>query len=205
MMIISLNCRVWTRDTKRASERFWVKRMERVRSFILERAPDVLCLQELSFPANLWIPWKYHRVGLSASHHIYVRKGVKARPLWFSMHHNAAVADGVRVINVHGTWRKCMEKVWERLRMETEKKPCVIVGDFNHPAASVEKNLMARTAPKASGVTFRNYSTGAQGDIDHCAAFGIDVVSCEVFDDGFAMSDHLPVVIHIEKSTQHDR
>ena len=200
MKIISLNCRVWTRDAKRASDRFWVKRMERVRSFILEQDPDVLCLQELSFPANLWIPRKYRRVGLSASHHIYVRKGVKARPLWFAVHHNAAVVDGVRVINVHGTWRKCMDRVWARLRKEAEKRPCVIVGDFNHPAACVEINLAAQTMPKTSGVTFRNYSTGAQGDIDHCVTTGLPLVSCEVFDDGFMMSDHLPLVINIKDS-----
>lgn len=106
MRVISLNCRVWTRDTDRKSPRWWRRRMERIRRFITDEAPDVLCLQELSFPANLWIPKGYRRVGLSASHHIYVRRGIKARPLWFSIHHNAAEVEGVRVINVHGTWRK---------------------------------------------------------------------------------------------------
>lgn len=65
MRIVSLNCRVWTRDTDRKSPRWWRRRMGRIRRFITDEAPDVLCLQELSFPANLWIPKGYRRVGLS--------------------------------------------------------------------------------------------------------------------------------------------
>ena len=166
MKIISLNCRVWTRDTKRGSERFWVKRMERVRSFILEQDPDVLCLQELSFPANLWVPKGYRRVGLSISHHIYVRKGVKARPLWFAVHHNAAEVDGVRVINVHGTWRRCMEKVWVRLRKKAGKGPCVIAGDFNHRSRTVADRLGVGTLDTGDIVTFRRNFTGSSGSVD---------------------------------------
>lgn len=199
MKIISLNCRVWTRDTDRKSPRHWRKRMERIRRFITDETPDALCLQEMSFPASLWIPKGWRRVGLSASHHIYVRKGIKAKPLWFAIHHNAAVVDGVRIVNVHGTWRKCMEKVWGRLRKEAERKPCVIAGDFNHGSGTVADRLGARTLDMG-GITFRRNFIGSAGSVDHCVAFGLDGVSCAVVDDGFMMSDHLPLVINIKDS-----
>ena len=200
MRIVSLNCRVWTRDTDRRSPRHWRKRMERIRRFIADEAPDVLCLQELSFPANLWIPKGYRRVGLSASHHIYVRMGIKARPLWFAIHHNAAEVEGVRVINVHGTWRKCMGKVWERLRREADKRPCLMAGDFNHSTEAVAERL-GKEVEDIGDITFRHNFTGSPGSLDHCAAFGLSVVSCGVVNDGFMMSDHLPLVIEIKRQT----
>ncbi len=169
--------------------------MERVRSFILEQDPDVLCLQELSFPANLWIPKGYRRVGLSISHHIYVRKGIKSRPLWFAVHHNAAKIGGIRIINVHGTWRKCMDRAWRQIKGRM-KEPCLVVGDFNQTYISVADNLKV-PMPKRGCYTFKNYTTGAQGDIDHCVTKGLAGVDCSVYDDGFAMSDHLPLVISI--------
>lgn len=200
MRVVSLNCRVWTRDTDRKSPRWWRRRMERIRRFITDENPDVLCLQELSFPANLWIPKGYRRVGLSASHHIYVRRGMKARLLWFAVHHNAAEVEGVRVINVHGTWRKCMGKVWERLRREAEKRPCLMVGDFNHSPAAVAGRL-GKEVEDIGDVTFRHNFTGSPGSLDHCAAFGLPVVSCGVVNDRFMMSDHLPLVIEIKTQT----
>lgn len=48
MRIVSLNCRVWTRDTDRKSPRWWRRRMERIRRFITDEAPDVLCLSVVS-------------------------------------------------------------------------------------------------------------------------------------------------------------
>lgn len=92
--------------------------MVKINEFIKKENPDILCLQELSFPANLYVPKNYKRVGLSIYHHIYVRKGIKARPLWFSIHHNGAKINDVRIINIHGTWRKCMKKVWQKLRIK---------------------------------------------------------------------------------------
>lgn len=201
MKVMSLNCRVWTRDTGRRSPRHWRRRMERIRRFIIDEAPDVLCLQELSFPMNLWIPKGYRRVGLSASHHIYVRKGVKARPLWFAVHHNAAEVDGIRIINVHGTWRKCMDKVWERLRKESRRLPCLIAGDFNHRSGTVADRLGARTLDTGDAVTFRRNFTGSSGSVDHCVSFGLPWVSCRVVRDSFMMSDHLPLVIDVKKPT----
>ena len=47
MRIVSLNCRVWTRDTDRKSPRWWRRRMERIRRFIADDSPDVICLQEI--------------------------------------------------------------------------------------------------------------------------------------------------------------
>lgn len=36
---------------------------------------------------------------------------------------------------------------------------------------------------------------------DHCAAFGLSVVSCGAVNDGFMMSDHLPLVVEIKRQT----
>lgn len=125
---------------------------------------------------------------------------MKARPLWFAVHHNAAEVEGVRVINVHGTWRKCMGKVWERLRREAEKRPCLMAGDFNHSPAAVAGRL-GKEVEDIGDVTFRHNFSGSPGSLDHCAAFGLSVVSCGVVKDGFMMSDHLPLVIEIKRQT----
>lgn len=98
---------------------------------------------------------------------------------------------------VQGTWRKCMGKVWERLRREASKEPCVMAGDFNHTPATVADRLGKRVAD-AGGFTFRHNFTGSSGSVDHCVAFGLHGVSCRVVDDGFMMSDHLPLVIEIK-------
>lgn len=192
MKIISLNCRVWTRDRDKSSSHYWRTRMGLIREFIERENPDVLCVQELSFPANLYIPQAYRRVGFSISHHIYVRRGIVAWPLWFAIHHNGAKVDGVRIINVHGTWRKCMSKVWGRLRRRIVGKT-IVIGDFNQTEDAVLKNL-GRPIDTGHGVTFHNYAQGYEYKPDHCVAFGVEA-KAGVFNDDFKMSDHLPLIV----------
>lgn len=89
------------------------------------------------------------------------------------------------------------------LRREAEKRPCLIVGDFNHSPAAVAWRL-GKEVEDIGDVTFRHNFTGSPGSLDHCAAFGLSVASCWVVNDGFMMSDHLPLVIDIKRQTWRD-
>jgi len=193
MKIISLNCRVWTRDRDKSSVHYWKKRMVKINEFIKKENPDILCLQELSFPANLYVPKNYKRVGLSIYHHIYVRKGIKARPLWFSIHHNGAKINDVRIINIHGTWRKCMRKVWQKLRNKVTEKT-IIIGDFNQTKDVVEIQLK-KPINYDYEVSFHNYAHDYEYMPDHCVVFGLNA-DIEIVNDGFQMSDHLPLIVN---------
>lgn len=192
MKLVSFNVRVWTRDTNRFSPYYWKKRMKMIKNFLLKENPDIICFQELSFPANMYIPWKYRRLGISASHHIYVRRGIKGHSLWFSIHHNGAIVNNVRIINVHGTWKPCMQKVWGTLKRKISEKT-IIVGDFNQTQSDVVQNFF-EPVNNGCNITFRNYTHGNEYDPDHCVACGIDV-RVRIYDDNFEMSDHLPLIV----------
>lgn len=193
MKLVSFNVRVWTRDTNRFSPYYWKRRMKMIREFLLREDPDVICLQELSFPASLYIPWKYRRLGISASHHTYVRRGIGGHALWFSIHHNGAVVNGVRIINVHGTWKSCMQKVWMTLKRRISGKT-IIVGDFNQTRSDVAQNPFRPVGNSDYTATFRNYMHGNEYDPDHCVVCGVDA-HVHIYDDDFRMSDHLPLIV----------
>jgi len=53
MKILSHNVRVWTRDRDKNSDWYWKLRMERISDVISQIDPDILCFQELSFPAKI--------------------------------------------------------------------------------------------------------------------------------------------------------
>lgn len=149
---------------------------------------------------QLWIPWRYRRVGFSASHHIYVRKGVKAYPIGWSIFHNEAMVDGVLISNVHGTWKsKWMDKVWPKLnRIHHSQGPSLIVGDFNQREPTVNQWLgytVRQDCHMPLLDTFAHNFIGDRYTPDHAVSNNLNIKEFYVIDTGFNFSDHEPLLL----------
>ena len=60
--------------------------------------PDVICFQEMLFPATRYVPDGYKRVsGLNVSHPIFVRKGLKVNAHSLSIYWEACTVEGIRI------------------------------------------------------------------------------------------------------------
>ena len=77
LLILSFNVREWTRDTDESQDTYWKRRMEAMEKMIGDVNPDIICLQEVLPPVGRYIPDEYRTAGVSVSHPIYVRKGLK--------------------------------------------------------------------------------------------------------------------------------
>lgn len=74
-------------------------------------------------------------------------------------------------------------------------------GSYTELITKKKTTINGKWVEDIGDVTFRHNFTGLTGSLDHCAAFGLSVVSCGVVNDGFMMSDHLPLVIDIKRQT----
>lgn len=213
MKIYCHNVRVWTRDRDKTSDWYWRKRMKRIRELIKEENPDVLCLQELSFPANLYIPREYRRVGFSASHHIYVkRRAFKVRRARFHFRWNKAEIKPVggrewlNLICVHLHWNAAiLERNMAQIdalakKCEERGIPTIACGDFNNGrdkiAVLTDLHVMLDPMP-----THHNPATGAVGWIDHFAVtpvYSLLTANLSVIRSNTALSDHNPLALTIE-------
>lgn len=204
MKVLSLNCRNCNRDMDRRSPYFWKDRMEVMEEMIRRERPDVMCLQELIFPATMFIPEDYRRVGFSISHHIYVRKDLKAKAGKFRIHWNSAMVEGVKVICVHGHWKKCKcADLCADLREEMVG-PSIAMGDFNVPAGTLMAHGMPWSSRRVLGMdpvdTFQNFTKPeSHGEIDHSFMIGMRPKAYGVLRGGpVRMSDHYPIVVEFD-------
>lgn len=212
MQILSFNARVWTRDTSSKSEYFWVKRMKAMNKMIKELNPDIICFQEMSFPAPLFIPWGYRRVGISASHRIYVKWGIKTRKHSFRIHTEPVevLFNGLwwKIVNVHSHWsRKVIDNDIRRIN-ELYKtwgnERFIACGDFNNPIEGIHDNIVPIIPNDVD--TFANFTKDwNHGAIDH---FMTPLTDCQfrvvteandiAKEFGVTkMSDHLPIMLTI--------
>lgn len=207
MKLLSLNARVWTRDLSKSSPYHWKKRMAAMRAMIDHIDPDIICLQEMSFPANLYIPVQYRKCGfLTASHHIYCKRGMKVGKTGYRIHWNHAVINGLTVINVHGTWRPKMESICRDILEFAIDKDAAIAGDFNIGAYKCwDYGLtvpVRMTLDMDMQDTFVNFSRPKEshGEIDHVFLYGPRPEAYMVIKHGYGaerISDHYPVVVEL--------
>lgn len=212
MKIYCHNVRVWTRDRDKTDTWYWRKRMAEIRNLIIAQDPDVLCLQELSFPADRYIPKGYRRVGMTASHPIYVRKGTKTRRHRFYIHFDAVDAliaeRWVTIINVHLHWNKAilalaMRQINNRIESALERgNEIIICGDFNNGYKTIYASLPQKELLHfaGDGPTFRNKNTGAEGYIDYFfASLGLKGAARNLgfTRNGTPLSDHQPITYTI--------
>lgn len=181
--------------------------MERM---IKAKNPDVICTQEMIAPAGQYVPDGWKRVGVSVSHHIYVRKGVKAKNHKFGIHCEQADIDGVRVFCVHGKWTDNVtdELCQHLINNKSFEGPTVAVGDFNVELGALQthKRGMPSSARERLGMpkenTFENFTrpTESFGEIDHAFVWRATPVAYEIIRDGYGaqrISDHWPIMVTI--------
>lgn len=208
LRILSFNVRTWTRDRDADSGVFWRTRMEAMERMIEDVDPDVLCFQEMLFPATRYVPNGYRRIGaVNISHPIYVRKGLQVRNTELAIRWQACTVEGVRIINVHSSWdaditQRTVEQVNAQLT------GCdVACGDWNVRLASLQKaGLQMESARMLLGVpeddTFANFKRPAEshGPIDHFFVRGSTPLSYRMITDGYGcskMSDHYPILLDV--------
>ena len=211
MKIYCQNVRVWTRDRDKSSEWFWKKRMARIRAMIMSQDPDILCLQELSFPANLYLPKNYRRVGLTASHPVYVKSGIKTRHHRFHFRFDTVElpGPGLFLVNVHLHWddkifNRCIRRINKAVNKAVEKGLKVVVcGDFNKGYLQVRDSLTPAATvlpPDEMFYTFHNPLKDTYGTIDYFAVSRdlVGKVDRKVEAGMVTTSDHLPLILTIQ-------
>lgn len=209
MKILTFNVRVWTRDTDKSSPYFWIERAKAMNRMIHDLDPDVICFQELSFPMSLAVPVGYKRCGISISHHIYVRKGIKTKSPKFRIFWNSVDLKeaGIRVFCIHGKWTDKVNAKMSKEVLGRIDRPSIACGDFNMNIDDLEKygfdrNKSARVIlGHDSKDTFQNFTKEYQHDeIDHFYMFGVEPKSYQIIDDNYGvekLSDHKPILLTI--------
>jgi len=204
MKIYCHNVRVWTRDRDKSSEWYWKARMSRISDLIAAEQYDILCLQELSFPANLRLPGGYRRLCPSISHPIYVRKGIKTRRHRFHTRWDECEVkvgeEWMLLINVHLHWKesiftRSIEAIRDRIDTAiAEGQGFVACGDWNvgRDILEDEFNYKAYVFPWDS-YTFKNSNTGKEGKIDFFVANYADIWENDIYIGDAVLSDHRPI------------
>lgn len=195
MKILSLNCRVWTRDKDPQSPHYWKKRYKDISDFIKEENPDVLCLQEFLFPCRKYIKG-YRKVGVGFTHPIFVRKGIKAKDYSVRIHWSSCRIGDLRIINVHGRWNNfIVRKVIKGVNSLIDGLT-VACGDFNVGINSLS-DINLSSARVLLGMeqkdTFQNYTKEkSHGEIDH---FLVNVYPEAFWIDSHDFSDHRAIFL----------
>ena len=205
LKVLSFNMRQWTRDTDSSLPTYWKTRMAAMEKMIEDVDPDVICFQEFLAPVGRYVPDGYRRVGVTVSHPIFVRKGLKTSGHSVSIHWDACFVEGVQIINVHTRWEsdilaKTVLQVNGRLSGRD-----IACGDWNNGLKTIENaGLNMSSARVALGIpetdTFANFSRPekSHGAIDHFFLNGFSPVSYRMITDGYGsqkMSDHFPVLL----------
>ena len=206
--ILSLNIRIWTRDTKRQSEHWWVARYRKIHDYIKEQNPDIICLQEVWWPAKYVLRLSrlgYKKTGWGFSHPIYVRKGAKVSKRAVSVFSTMAIVDKVQYFSVHAHWE---EKLFQRAMrwildrwLALPHNRCIAAGDFNRSdIISISSAVVLDSVRQELGLkakdTFANYKRPKQshGEIDH---FFVDIqIEPQSYEVGPSdLSDHRPIAL----------
>ena len=207
LLILSFNVREWTRDTDDSQDTYWKRRMEAMSRMIGEVKPDVICLQEVLPPVGRYITDDYRTVGVSVSHPIFVRKGLKVSKHRFSIFWESCLVQGVKIINVHSRWEsKIVARTVSQVNSQLTGLD-VACGDWNTSLSSVKKaGLLMDSAREMLGIaeddTFINFTRPdkSHGAIDHFFVKGVSPTSYKMITEGYGvskMSDHFPIVLTI--------
>ena len=210
MKIMTFNVRIWTRDTDSSANTYWKKRMARMEELISRENPDIICFQEMMFPATCYIPSGYKRVGISAHHSIFIKKnaGIKTRNHKFKIFYEYVDMDiqgfgEFKLFNVHPRWEENLaQKTFADLNNDIgDYRKCIVCGDFNANLEDARKNgLVGTSVREALGIekkdTFQNYTKEYQHDeIDHFILNRMPLPKSYKIASDYDVSDHKSVVI----------
>ena len=206
MKILTFNARIWTRDTtKREEETYWKNRMKKMTEMIKKYDPDIICFQEMMFPATCYIPKEYKRVGLTTQHPIYIKKDMNYSNHCFRVHlDTATINEDLRIVNVHSHWDKSVnEETNKKIEKEAAKyKKVIACGDFNNSESDIKLPSYTHIPLEPEGQdTFINYTKPEEshGIIDHFYVKGLptkNVKGMIIMEYG-RISDHYPVLMTI--------
>lgn len=213
MKILTLNIRVWTRDARRkeSGAHWWVARYRAIHDYIEGANPDIICLQEVWFPAALVLCLRrlgYKRTGWGFSHPIYVRRDVPVSGRRVSVYVTAATLkdDDLQVFSVHAHWcekRFSKAMAWI-LKQRDRSVDALAAGDFNTSSVAEigealnDELTSSREALGLTAVdTFANYKcpTRSHGEIDHIFASGGVKPLVYIVGGTDSLSDHRPVTL----------
>lgn len=223
MKILSFNVRVWTRDTNKKDKIYWKTRMDCISKFIVQESPDIICFQELSYPATKYLPNGYKRIGLTVSHPIYVKKDkFQILKHCFKIHLDYAKLKinntYYHIINVHSHWNKDILKknckqinnIISDIDVNSKRNKIIICGDWNNEYETlIDKNISGNLFDniylhKNNEYTFLNFKTGKQAEIDFFATRNVNSGKIKVWDKNIfdangelitIMSDHNPLTL----------
>lgn len=210
MKVLSFNVGIWSRNWKKSDPFFWKDRMRLMKDLLSAEQPDVICFQELWFPATLYIPRGYRKVcGSGLEHPIYVRKGLKARLGKFRIHWSAAEINGVKIVSTHGHWN---EDITIKLCKDLEGyvrpgEKALLVGDWNVTPDDLFKHLDKRFTnvreymglpSEDTYIHFHDHTR--RGELDFFVSQNIDKMSDYRIipsPEQLRISDHHPISIDI--------
>ena len=181
LTVLSYNIRQWTRDTNPSKPTYWRKRAKEIRALIQREDPDIILLQEATWPmVGLCIPDGYMRAtGFSISHHIYCRKEYKVISHEWHMRWCRALIDTgkeqVNAFSIHTHWdekiyvKTCCE-VTSALRFEGVQN--IAGGDWNNePTDRMKTLIQPMTLTTTNADTFMNWESGKFAELDYFACF----------------------------------
>lgn len=207
MRILSFNVREWTRDTDEKAPTYWKTRMESMERMIQDIDPDIICLQEVLPPVGRYVPDGYKGAGVSVSHPIYVKKGLKYSGHRFSIFWEACTVEGIKIINVHSRWEsKIVKRTVNQVNAQLTGKD-VACGDWNTSLKSITSAGLEMESARVllevpEDDTFTNFTRPekSHGAIDHFFVKGVTPLSYRMITDGYGcekISDHYPILLEI--------
>lgn len=194
------------------SPHFWMKRMSRMRKMLLQEKPDVICFQEMRWPATLYIPRDYFRVSGDTSHPIYLKRNSSEIIDYMDRGTESFMSsvsifchdggDWLVLYNVHLSCNDAVrEEQLEFLSLCTKYRQHVLIcGDFNATQDWVMPNFSSylHALNNKNIETYTNLETGEGACIDHFIG-NVDKKWCLVYNGtrvGY-YSDHYPVILKI--------
>lgn len=214
MKIMTFNVGIWTRNRKKDDIFYWKNRMQAMHRMLITENPDVICFQELWFPATRYIPKNYRKVfGTGLEHPIYVRKGIKTGIGLFSIYWSTARIEGIRVFSIHGHWNdRRIERLCNNTRRIYAKDliPAVLAGDWNTEYVGLYQGTQLLTSARVqcdierddTYIHFRE--SWRRGELDHVLLYRLIPADYKIIREwygafGGRISDHYPVVVIIKR------
>lgn len=213
IQVMSFNVGIWTRNCKKEDKTYWRDRMSRIRDFLNTTHPDIICFQELWWPATRYIPKSYKKVPFTGPHHpIYVAKdsGLKFGKGHFRFRWSWADVGSIRIFSIHSHWNDRIFKrncaAWKKVYEGANAS--IMAGDFNKPIDQIriypQDVASARVCCRfeAYEETYRGFDEPKKGpeyEIDHILFRGpltarqYWVEPLTVGDGDILMSDHYPI------------
>ena len=195
------------------SEDYWRKRASRIKEMLEKENPDIILVQELTYPMTSCIPDCYKKAtGCSISHHVYCRKEYQVKDHeWHMRWCRAKICTGDRLVNVfsvHTHWDKdiytdtCFEitqkliTYWSGL-FGGKNITNIAGGDWNNEPSAIENHVFPMDIIRTHAPTFCNWKTGKAAELDYFAVWPkagkISVVECP----GSRYSDHKALMLDI--------